>query len=473
MNTIEARSFEPSPIEIEVDFTTATGATTATVTMHSSTATISGENIHLILIEDDVNTTPATYDHTYITRAVYSEPISLAGQWDTAVVTNTFAIDPSWVNANLRVIALVQLASYEVLQAASSDPLPPFKIRGMVPFSRTEIGPSSAVYETDPVTMMNIGMTDTFTIDIVIDTAPAGWTAEIRDSGGVIHTGPLAFGLAADAQTTFTAVVTPASSGYMRYHIEVTSPNLARPLEIPFTYITDDVQALIIDDDGGESYEDYFTEALDSAGLSYGVWDRAASPLTTEVADNFGTLVWNAGWAFPTLDDDDRTFLGLHLDAGKRLFLSGQDIGWELNTSTAGNYDPTWYESYLHAQYVRDDTNIMDIDGVPGDPITDGLDLHIDGGTGASNQDYPDEVRALGLNADIMLNYRGDGGAAVRSVDTASGAKVVYLGFGFEGIDNADDRRDLLGPSLDWLQDAIFRDGFESGMTSAWSFVTP
>ena len=132
-----------------------------------------------------------------------------------------------------------------------------------------------------------------------------------------------------------------------------------------------------------------------------------------------------------------------------------------------------WYQNTLHASYVRDDTNIMDLDGVAGDPITDGLALHIAGGTGANNQQYPDEIDAADADATVILNYQGDGGGAIRSEDSVSGAKLVYLGFGFEGISEAQARNDLLILSLDWLEGLVFRDGFESSDTSAWSVSSP
>jgi len=50
---------------------------------------------------------------------------------------------------------------------------------------------------------------------------------------------------------------------------------------------------------------------------------------------------------------------------------------------------------------------------------------------------------------------------------------MVYLGFGFEGIDEAQDRYDLLIPSLDWLEGVVFRDDFESGTTGSWSSSSP
>jgi hypothetical protein len=116
----------------------------------------------------------------------------------------------------------------------------------------------------------------------------------------------------------------------------------------------------------------------------------------------------------------------------------------------------------------------MDLNGVVGDPITDGLSLHIAGGTGANNQQYPDEISPYDADATEILYYQGDGCGAIRSIDSVSGAKVVYLGFGFEGIDDAQDRYDLLVPALNWLRGPeVFADGFESGDTSAWTAGSP
>jgi len=267
--------------------------------------------------------------------------------------------------------------------------------------------------------------------------------------------------------------VMPASPGQIDYHVEVTSTNLTSPLVVPFTYFTDGLDVMLIDDDGGAPYEDYFTAALDAAGFAYGVWNRDASALWPEIAQSSHLLIWSAGWSSPTLDPDDRVFLQQYLDDGNALFVTGQDVGWELNTASAGNYDPTFYQTYLQAVYIRDDTDIYDLNGVGGDPITNNLTLHIAGPGGANNQEYPDEIAAADADATEILFYQGDGCGAIRAVDSVSGAKVVNLGFGFEAIDNEQDRYDTLIPSVYWLLDIVFRDGFEDGTTTAWSAVAP
>jgi len=468
---VEAASFQPAPIRIEIDsFDPASGDIQATVTMYSETDALAGDHIRFLLLEDNL-----TSLHTRATRDIINDTITLSGAGSTAVFNRSFDVDPGWNQANLHAVVFVQRAAdKEVLQADSSYDEPDYSVRAMVPFDRVKIGPSSGTQPSPPFTLANVGLADTFTIELVVDHAPAGWAASYWDDLGGNHTGPWSFSLGVQESTEFSIDVTPATPGYMKFHLEVSSPNLTAPLIIPFTYLSDDLDVLIVDDDGAQGYESYYTTALDTLGMLYGVWDLNAGKLTDDVLQAYSVLIWQIGESYPTLDADDRDFLTNHLDNGGSLFLTGQDIGWELNTSDSGNYDPTWYHDYLHANYVRDDTNILYLNGVAGDPISDGLTLHIAGGDGANNQEYPDEIAPRDSDATAILNYQGDGVGGIRAASATSGARVVYLGFGFEAIDNAQHRADLLGPALQWLgAGELFSDGFESGDTTAWSATVP
>jgi len=469
LTAVESATLMPAPIQVEIDsLDTTTGAVSATVTMHSTTAALNNDTLLFVLLEDEV-----TVSHTHLARDLVYETVSLTGAGSTTTVTTSFTIDPSWNELNLNAVAIVQrVADREVLQAASTFPQPAHSVRAMAPIDRLVFGPSSGTYTTGDITVMNVGDADTYTVDVIVDSGPAGTQVSFTDEFGATHTTPQPLSLASDEQTYYNVNLVPGGPGQIEYHLEITSTNLASPLIVPLTYFTDDLDVMLIDDDGGDPYEVYFTDVLDAAGKSYGVWDRGMSTLPAEIALYYNTLIWNVGWAFPSLDADDKLFLTTYLGDGNNLFLSGQDIGWDLN-DPQGSPDPVWYEANLHASYVRDDTNIMNLDGVADDPITDGLTLTIAGGTGANNQQYPDEIDAADADATVILNYQGDGGGATRSVDSVSGARVVYLGFGFEGISDDQARYDLLIPSLDWLEGLVFRDGFESSDTSAWSASSP
>jgi hypothetical protein len=466
---VKAAYFQPAPIRIEIDsFNPTTGAIQATVTMYSETEVLAGDHLRFLLLEDNL-----TSEHTRATRDIIrgDNILSLAGVGNTAVFTENFDVDPSWVTANLHAVVFAQRAAdKEVLQAVSSYEEPDYSVRAMVPFDRVKVGPSAPGPPSPPFTVINVGFADNFTIELIVDYAPPGWTASFWDDQGVNHTGPWTFALGLEEFTDFSVDVAPTSPGYMKFHLEVSSPNLTAPLVIPFTYLTNDLDVLIVDDDGSEDYESYYAAALDTLGLSYGVWDRADAALSGDVLQYYRLLIWQVGLSYPTLDADDRDFLTEHLDNGGKLFVTGQDIGWELNGEA-----PAWYHAYLHANYVTDDTNNYNLDGVAGDPITDGLDLHIQGGDGANNQEYPDAIAPYDSDATVILSYRSSSyKGGVRSTDSDSGARVVYLGFGYEAIDNPQDRAALLGASLEWLGvNELFIDGFESGDTSRWSIIVP
>jgi hypothetical protein len=216
---------------------------------------------------------------------------------------------------------------------------------------------------------------------------------------------------------------------------------------ISYTFFTDDLQVLLVDDDGAEAYEDYFIDALEYHGYTYGMWNRGAGAPTDAILAYFPAVVWSCGWAFPTVDADDRAALSAYLDNGGKLFITGQDIGWEMNDEGGAAYQ--WYQNYLHAIYINDDTNDYTLDGVPGDPITDNLDIVIQGGDGANNQEYPSDIDPADGSATIIWTYDALRNGALRA-DTGT-YRVVYLAFGYEAIDNAADRRAALHRSLAWL----------------------
>ena len=466
LTVVEGSTLKPSPVRVEIDsFDPVTGAVSATVTMYSTTDMLDNDSVMFILVEDDI-----TSSHTHVTRDIVYETITLSGAGVFTTVNTSFVIDPTWTMANLQAVALVQrVADKEVLQSASTYLQPTYSVHGMVPFSRVLFGPPSGTYTTDQFTIMNLGALDTYTIELVVDNAPAGWEVEFVDDLGGIHTSTFVFALDNEVTAPFHVNVKPTSLGQADFHFEVTSANLTTTLSIPFAYFTEGLEIMLVDDDGGEDYELYFSDVLDTLGMTYGVWNRDISPLAVEVAQNFDMIIWNVGLGYPTLNADDQDFLTGYLDAGKSLFITGQDIGWELNDGSPSQ----WYQDYLHAIYIRDDTNILDLDGVSGDPITGGLNLHIAGGTGASNQAYPDEISAADASAVEILHYTGGFCGAVRSIDPTSNARVVYLGFGFEGIDSDLDRHDLLTAALEWMNPMIFTDGFESGDMLLWTTSTP
>lgn len=204
---------------------------------------------------------------------------------------------------------------------------------------------------------------------------------------------------------------------------------------------------LLIDCDYGRDYQKYYTDTLDRLSQTYDIWEAGArDPIDSQTLAQYldGVVIWTIPSSCPSTGEK-RAFES-YLDNGGRLFITGQDIGWCL--TDRGYKTDDFYQNYLHAQYVEDDSQINIISGTPSDPIGNGLTINIWGGDGAKNQYYPDVIEAISPAVPVFT-YESNCKAALR-VDTGT-YKVVYFGFGFEGINSQTDRDDVMKRVLDWL----------------------
>ena len=207
---------------------------------------------------------------------------------------------------------------------------------------------------------------------------------------------------------------------------------------------------LLVDDDKGNLYERFYKDALIANGYAYSYWHIAndGSPNTTLLSDH-SIVIWFTGDDYSTtLESTDLTNLQTYLNAGGSLFISGQDIGYDL-VEDGNAASQAFYNNYLHAQYVADNSGITTLNGISGDPIGDGLTIEISGGDGANNQNYPSNITTYDMCASAVFNYNGDGCGAIKANTTTY--KVVYFAFGFEGINNSADRDTVMNRVISWL----------------------
>ncbi|OYT27112.1 MAG: hypothetical protein B6U97_02370 [Candidatus Altiarchaeales archaeon ex4484_96] len=201
---------------------------------------------------------------------------------------------------------------------------------------------------------------------------------------------------------------------------------------------------LLVDDDDGDSYENYYITSLVNEDIPYMLWDVASdgSP-TVQQLSRYPITVWFTGDDFfTTLTSADQSNLAGYLNAGNSMFITGQDIGYDIGGSI-------FYSNYLHSTFIDDDSDILDLQGVSQDPITDNIAIDINGSDGAQNQIYPSEIGALGSYSTPIYTYLTDGIGAIRA-DTGV-YRIVYFAFGFEGIHTTADRDKLLNRTYRWL----------------------
>jgi hypothetical protein len=177
---------------------------------------------------------------------------------------------------------------------------------------------------------------------------------------------------------------------------------------------------LLVDDDGAATGELAYIDALDSLGYIYDVVYTAENA-RPEVRTYEG-IIWLTGQEVEsTLTQEDQDSLQAALDAGVGLFLSGQGIGDDIG-------ETDFYRDYLHAECVNTGMNDRYINGLAGDPISDGFQLLVAG------QSSADAIAPVG-GADSTLIYKGSQQSA--AIRYAGDYRLVYFGFGFEGIKDA------------------------------------
>jgi hypothetical protein len=207
-----------------------------------------------------------------------------------------------------------------------------------------------------------------------------------------------------------------------------------------------DLPLLLVDDDGSSVADPYFRAALDAGGYRYRYWDTAilGTP-PAETMARHAAVIWLTGIS-GNLEDPDQEQLAAYLDGGGRLLVSGQDIGWYMNDAGDAG-DAAFYNGYLHAAYLTDDSGLRHVAGVGGDPVGDGLDFDLGGGDGSRAQDYPSRIAPIG-DAITILEYAPDVVAGIR---WEGAYRVVYCAFGIEAINTAADREQILAQALEWL----------------------
>ncbi|MCK4657492.1 MAG: hypothetical protein KAT85_10685, partial [candidate division Zixibacteria bacterium] len=215
---------------------------------------------------------------------------------------------------------------------------------------------------------------------------------------------------------------------------------------------------LIVDDDNNAegNYEHYLTDALDTLGLTYDVWDKSALGTPGEIQKAFPMIFWLTGdQRSTTLTLLDIAFLKDYLDHGGGLFLTGQDIAEHLSVT-----DPDFLSDYLRCSYGGEAGAQSEVEGQEGTAIGgNGDNLTIRGSdNGADNQVSLDNL-VPEENAIVNFKFWRGGDPCGLEIE-GQYSRIVFFSFGFEGINNAyahfpdhTSREVVLGRIIDYLDE--------------------
>jgi hypothetical protein len=213
---------------------------------------------------------------------------------------------------------------------------------------------------------------------------------------------------------------------------------------------------LVVGDDS--QYLSYYTGSLNRLGLDY---LSVTQPPSLEALSYFQGALWLTGdQVTGTLTQSDQAVLADYLDGGGRLFVSGQNIGQDIGSSS-------FYTDYLHARFVAPDLELYKLKGQDFlDPL---VDIYIYGGDGASNQHSTDGVEPAGEGQAVYQYWNNPppDPAIYGGVAYSGTYRTVYFSFGFEAINRAIDRDQVLGTVLDYLGTCVPPEPPHAGFTAS------
>lgn len=364
----------------------------------------------------------------------------------------SYELDPIYVDENIYALAWVQNSSTkEVINSGSaSDPDVEVINTSAATFVQGTVGGAT------PFTGNILNLNDAEGMNMHFEFAadqPGDWSASYTYDG-TTYTGATDAYIAGagDKDVTFNINV-GASAAIGEYYLTVTFPdNPEISAQVLSYYVISGVTDLVVNNEvsfgdgsayGTYDWESLYVDGLTAAGVST---VAATSHFTMKKGFNSGALdgidniYYNVGWTFPGLVDDAEKIAQLmdFLDNGGNLFISGQDIGWEVNEYAA--YYPEavdFYENYLMASFVNDAASGATVFSPV---LTDEWygavaesDISKPYGT---TYYYPEQIEPNGVDATSVFTYNA--GTKVGGVRAeTSDFKTVYFGIGIEMI--ADD----------------------------------
>ena len=465
--TLENRLATDAPLEITVGTETVGDQMTVTADITAvDDVPATGLVVRIALVEPHVHyaSAPGSNGETDFYCSMRNMLPSHAGtsltiaNGQTVQVVQTGTLDAGWTDV-YAVVWVQDDGDKSVLQAASSltNTTDYAFFAGGTRSADVAGGGTTGVFD---VVMSNLGLqADSYGAHLSLD-VPADWQVSVCQ--GTTCYPPwvtdISYGLDAGEQTNLAVDINVgATVGVGTATLDIASDgDPTQTKSLTFKLIHAGTQVLCVDDDGGYAYETYYQNALTNSGRTWAAWDLAGDgKVAASQLANFDAVVWNVGLGYPSLDITDRAALADYLDGGGNLFVSGQDIGWDMCDADGYSYSTeaiAWYHTYLGTRYVRDDTNDMSLLGIDDDPISDGLSFNISGGNGANNQSYPSEIQPYGDGVACLL-YSADREAGVHT-QTATW-RSVYFAFGFEGIATDATRNALMRNVLDWFNTSL------------------
>ena len=208
-------------------------------------------------------------------------------------------------------------------------------------------------------------------------------------------------------------------------------------------YAPSQAPILFVDDDYGDPLETYWETSFANNGYSYDKWTVADSGDVAPTAAQMGAysvVVWTTGEDYNyTLYPTDTVEIGMYLDGGGALWLSSQDVLWDI--------EPV---GWMHITSHTDDYECTAVTGVG--PIMTGTSYATTGGV---MFDYSDIITGDAMTWVEMNNHDALCNTIAMGPSSGTAYKLFFNVFGYENINDEADRDDMMYRVIEWLMTGI------------------
>ncbi len=383
-----------------------------------------------LLVEGGCEYNSNVYDFT-VRDVLPTETLTLSSPGDSVQVTRNFTIDGGWNYQNMHVVVFVEDTTLKEIVQASIMP-PAYDLHMSSPVYAEEIDYyGEAVYTTY---VENRGTaTDTVTVDIAQAELPEGvsewsWFAQYCGTNGICYFGPSQFVLApGDVDTFYVHMGDYLGNVQGRAVTNLTVQSGGEPsllLTESFGTFVDLPPVLLVDDDGGTSYQTYLETALADTGYPAMTWDvYARGRPSQELVNSFWATFWTTAASNGTqITLADEAVMANYLDGGGNLFITSMEY---LSSRVAMT---PFINNYLHIDSWSSDVGGLTMTGVSGDAISDGMALGLVGGP-VPSADCDSFVTDGGVDV-TFTSLSTERGMKVEE----DGHKVAFISFPFEDV---------------------------------------
>lgn len=207
---------------------------------------------------------------------------------------------------------------------------------------------------------------------------------------------------------------------------------------------------LLVDDDNGKDYEQFYFRDLNETSITYHWWDISTKGIPdNQVRSKFDSniMIWFTGdsSSMPLTTNESNEILD-HLSSGGSVFLTGQDIA-EMDSGNG-------ITDSLNIEFVQNSTSSI-IMGISGNVISNAFVFIASGYGGANNQTSSDIIGITDSSTTSTIFHYGSGNtnpAGVKYYNAKNNSKAIFLGFGYEAINNPDRRKILISRIMDYFQ---------------------